>query len=219
MEPTKHSVYAFYPPNGAQLVSHADTHVEIRFERTRAPEILKWFEQRLEQFRLELSYHMTGPVMLGQELPAPIARPEVQGQIPDVPSITPPHFTPGKQLPLGTLLSKDQVQQLMQRFPNEKLEGESLYNRCVELGFVKSVPAVQTEIMQSLQSLPIETEVAVDLTSTVKSSVDLEVERKRLFQEAVEAAVLVRIQELEAQNTRDTVPAIAVLEEEPRTIE
>src|SRR5271157_932891 len=146
--PTLHSVYMFFPPNSAQLVLHADNHVEIRFERTRTAEILKWWEERTNQFRLELNYLRYGPQPI-EELQAPGSGQnglQVPGSgkqensevllEPVARSLEP---VVGQTLPVGTLLSRDQVAQLMRRYPNMKLEGEGLYRACVELGFVKTV--------------------------------------------------------------------------------
>jgi hypothetical protein len=105
--------------------------------------------------------------------------------------------TAGKTLPLGTLLSRDQVQQLMQRFPKMKLEGEQLYKACVDLGFVKTdIGGQQSAVGQNqnengtepVQSLPIDSTIAFNLEPT--SKVDLKAESERLFQEAVDAAVV-----------------------------
>ena len=197
MEPTKHTVYGFIPPYGATLVLHTNNIAELRFERTKAAEILKWFEERANEFRSQLAFHMQGPVMLGAE-------PTVQ--VPTTPTavsavgaaLAPAQISQGKTLPLGTLISRDQVQQLMQRFPKLKLEGETLYKACVELGFVKTEvgnqqSAVgQSEVTEPVPSLPLESTVAFDLTPT--SRVDLEKEQQRIFQEAVDAAVVKALQ-------------------------
>jgi hypothetical protein len=232
MEPTKHTVYGFIPPYGATLVLHTNNIAELRFERTKAAEILKWFEDRTNEFRSRLAFHMQGPVMLGAE-------PTVQ--VPTAPTavsavgaaLAPAQISQGKTLPLGTLLSRDQVQQLMQRFPKLKLEGETLYNACVELGFVKTEvsnkqSAVgQSEVTEPVPSLPLESTVAFDLTPT--SRVDLEKEQQRIFQEAVDAAVAKALQAREENKEHDShvesvvvIPASessSLLPDEPRTIE
>jgi hypothetical protein len=232
MEPTKHTVYGFIPPYGATLVLHANNIAELRFERTKAAEILKWFEDRTNEFRSQLAFHMQGPVMLGAE-------PAVQ--VPTAPTavsavgaaLAPAQISQGKTLPLGTLLSRDQVQQLMQRFPKLKLEGETLYNACVELGFVKAdignqQSAVgQNETEQAVLSLPLESTVAFDLTPT--SRVDLEKEQKRIFQEAVDVAVTKALQAREENKPQEihvesvvVIPAsesATVMLDEPRAIE
>ena len=197
MEPTKHTVYGFIPPYGATLVLHTNNIAELRFERTKAAEILKWFEERTNEFRSQLAFHMQGPVMLGAE-------PTVQ--VPTGPTavsavgaaLAPAQISQGKTLPLGTLLSRDQVQQLMQRFPKLKLEGETLYKACVELGFVKNESSSQSSVIsqtvegEAVQSLPLESSVAFDLTPTTR--VDLEKEQQRIFQEAVDMAVAKALQ-------------------------
>ena len=230
MEPTKHTIYGFIPPYGATLVLHTNNIAELRFERTKAAEILKWFEDRTNEFRSQLTFHMQGPVMLGAE---PVV------QVPTGPTavsavgaaLAPAQISQGKTLPLGTLLSRDQVQQLMQRFPKLKLEGETLYKACVELGFVKQdVGDQQSAIGQNeepVPSLPLESTVAFDLTPT--SRVDLEKEQQRIFQEAVDAAVAKALQAREENKPQEghvesvvVIPASAsstALPDEPRTIE
>jgi hypothetical protein len=202
MEPTKHTIYGFIPPYGATLVLHTNNIAELRFERTKAAEILAWFEARTIEFRSQLAFHMQGPVMLGETpdlrppMPQAVSAESAVGS-----SLAPAQMsqpaTAGKTLPLGTLLSRDQVQQLMQRFPKMKLEGEQLYKACVDLGFVKTdIGGQQSSVGQNqnengtepVQSLPIDSTIAFNLEPT--SKVDLKAESERLFQEAVDAAVV-----------------------------
>ena len=229
MEPTKHTIYGFIPPYGATLVLHTNNIAELRFERTKAAEVLKWFEERTNEFRSQLAFHMQGPVMLGAE-------PTVQ--VPTGPTavsavgaaLAPAQISQGKTLPLGTLLSRDQVQQLMQRFPKLKLEGETLYKACVELGFVKTEignqqsdignqqSAVgQSELLpNSVSSAVIESSIAFSLVPDEvlepTHRVDLEKERQRIFQEAVDAAVAKALQAREENKAEEShVESVVVI--------
>jgi hypothetical protein len=204
MEPTKHTIYGFIPPYGATLVLHTNNIAELRFERTKAAEILAWFEARTIEFRSQLAFHMQGPVMLGETpdlrppMPQAVSAESAVGSALAPAQMSQPAST-GKTLPLGTLLSRDQVQQLMQRFPKMKLEGEQLYKACVELGFVKEGIGHQASAVgqnengtEPVTSLPIDSTIAFNLEPT--SKVDLKAESERLFQEAVDAAVAKALQ-------------------------
>ena len=234
MEPTKHTIYGFIPPYGATLVLHTNNIAELRFERTKAAEILAWFEARTTEFRSQLAFHMQGPVMLG-ETPDPrlptnqgVSVESAVGSALAPAQMSQPAST-GKTLPLGTLLSRDQVQQLMQRYPGSKLEGTQLYKACVELGFVKTdIGQHQNENADTIPSLPLETEVGFNLEPV--SKVDLKAESERLFQEAVNAAVTKILQAREDECRTPTSeevrvpsivehPTIPDLPVEPRTIE
>jgi len=210
MEPTRHTVYSFIPPYGAALVLHTNNIAELRFERARAADVLKWFEERTTEFRSQLAFHIQGPVMLG-ETPPPLPPTAIAAVGTALAPAQVSQPTQGKTLPLGTLLSRDQVQQLMQRFPGSKLEGEQLYKACVELGFVKqdiggqhsAIGQNANEEQQKVESLPIEVPIGFNLAST--SKVDLKAESDRIFQEAVAAAVEKALLARE-DNNRDTIP-------------
>ena len=209
MEPTRHTVYAFIPPYGAALVLHTNNIAELRFERARAADVLKWFEERTTEFRSQLAFHIQGPVMLG-ETPPPLPPTAIAAVGTALAPAQVSQPAQGKTLPLGTLLSKDQVQQLMQRFPGKKLEGTHLYNACVELGFVKDGIGHQASGIgqnvseeQKVESFPIESTLAFDLAPA--SKVDLKAESDRIFQEAVAAAVEKALLARE-ENNRDTIP-------------